>query len=157
MLNVRRAEERDVPAVLDLLMQVNMVHHSARPDLFRGPTTKYSPEELRALFADDGSPVFVCEDGTGRVVGHAFCVLHQRKGDRLLTDIRTLYIDDICVDESARRLGVGRALYDRAVAHARVLGCYNVTLNVWECNPGAKRFYEAMGMSVQKTGMEVIL
>ena len=32
-----------------------------------------------------------------------------------------------------------------------------MTLNVWECNPGARAFYEAMGMSVQKTCLEQVL
>ena len=154
---VRRAEARDIPAILRLLVQVNMVHHNGRPDLFKGPTTKYDEAELRDMLADDAAPVFVCEDGDGRVLGHGFCVFQQHTGSRLLTDVRTLYVDDICVDEAARGQGVGRALYDHIAGFARRSGCYNVTLNVWSCNPGAMRFYEKLGLKPYRTGMEQIL
>lgn len=153
---VRRAAEADIPAILDLLVQVNMVHHNGRPDLFKGPTTKYTADELKAILASDETPVFVCCDETGRVLGHGFCIL-QHSGGQLMEAHDTLYIDDICVDEAARGTGAGRALYGHILDHARSLGCYNVTLNVWTCNPGAMRFYEKLGMTPYKIGMEQIL
>ena len=156
MAIVRRAESRDIPAILNLLVQVNMVHHNGRPDLFNGPTTKYTGEELEAILADDATPVFVCTDGDGRVLGHGFCVL-QHAGGRLMAEHSTLYIDDICVDENARGLGIGRALCEHILAWARENGCYNVTLNVWNCNPGAMAFYDRLGFSPYRVGMEVIL
>ena len=155
-ISVRRAAERDIPAIMDLLVQVNMVHHNGRPDLFKGPTTKYTADELAAILANDETPVFVGVDESGRVLGHGFCVL-QHSGGRLMAEHDTLYIDDICVDESARGLGAGRAVYDHIVEYARQRGCYNVTLNVWTCNPGAMRFYEKLGMKPYRVGMETIL
>ena len=156
MHTVRRATEGDIPAIMDLLVQVNMVHHLGRPDLFKGPTTKYTEGELRAILADESTPVFVCADGRGRVLGHGFCVL-QHFGGRLMETLDTLYIDDICVDASARGQRVGRAIYERILDHARSLGCHNVTLNVWSCNPGAMKFYEKLGLTPYKVGMEQIL
>ena len=154
---IERANSGDIPRVLELLTQVNLVHHNGRPDLFRGPTTKYSAEELETLFRDSRRPVFVYRGGTGEILGYAFCVLNEVRGDRLLQDIRTLYIDDLCVDEKVRGQGVGRALYQYVLDYARREGCYNVTLNVWTCNPGAMRFYEKLGMTPYKIGMEQIL
>ena len=155
---IRRAEQRDIPDIMNLLVQVDMVHHNGRPDLFKGPATKYSEEELAVILRDDSRPVFVLTDETdSHVLGHAFCMMQQHIGDRVLTDIKTLYIDDICVDENARRQHVGRRLYEAVLAYARECGCYNVTLNVWACNPDAQAFYESCGMKPQKTGMETIL
>ena len=155
-ITVRRAEPRDIPAILRLLVQVNMVHHNGRPDLFKGPTTKYTADELAAIIADDETPVFVCVDAGDAVLGHGFCVM-QHAGGQLMEEHDTLYIDDICVEESARGLGVGRALYAHILDHARARGCYNVTLNVWTCNPGAMAFYEKLGMKPYRVGMEQIL
>lgn len=155
-ITVRRAEARDIPAILDLLVQVNMVHHNGRPDLFKGPTTKYDEDELAAILGDDATPVFVCVDGNDAVLGHGFCV-RQHSGGRLMEEHDTLYIDDICVDEAARGMGVGRALYGHIVDHARGSGCYNVTLNVWTCNPGAMAFYERLGLKPYRVGMEQLL
>ena len=155
-MNVRRAEAGDIPAILDLLVQVDMVHHRGRPDLFKGQATKYNAEELRGILADEATPVFVCTDGNGRVLGHGFCIL-QHSGGQLMEEHDTLYIDDICVDVNARGLGAGRALYERILDYAREKGCYNVTLNVWSCNPGAMAFYEKLGLVPYKIGMEKIL
>ena len=157
MRQVRRAVREDIPGILELLVQVDMVHHNGRPDLFKGPATKYGAKELEGILADDKTPVFVCVDGQGRVLGHAFCVHKQILGDPVLTDVRTLYIDDICVDEDCRGQGVGRELYECVMEYARAQAFYNVTLNVWACNPGAQAFYEKMGFAAQKIGMEIVL
>ena len=157
MFVIRRAESRDTEAVLRLLVQVNMVHHLGRPDLFKGPTTKYSAQELAIIFADDQRPVFVYEDADGRVLGYAFCILQQYVGSPLMTDIKTLYIDDLCVEETARGKHIGRSLYDYVLDYARGIGCYNVTLNVWAFNEDALAFYRKRGLRPQKIGMEKIL
>ena len=98
---VRFANEKDIPEIIELLKQVCKVHHDGRPDLFK-LTTKYNEDELKEIINNPETPVFVCEDG--RILGHGFCVLQRAENTRLLTDILTLYIDDICVDESARGL-----------------------------------------------------
>ena len=156
MKQVRHAEARDIPAILELLVQVDMVHHNGRPDLFRGPATKYSAGELKEILANEETPVFVCTDENGRILGHGFCIM-QHSGGQLMVEHTTVYIDDICVNESARGRGVGRALYDHILAFAREKGAYNVTLNVWSCNPGAMAFYEKLGLVPYKVGMEKIL
>ena len=156
MNSVRRAEERDIPAILNLLVQVDLVHHKGRPDLFKGPATKYTADELKEILGGDETPMFVCADENDRVLGHGFCIM-QQSGGQLLVEHTTLYIDDICVDEDARGQGVGRALYEYILAYARSKGCYNVTLNVWSCNPGAMAFYEKLGLAPYKVGMEKIL
>lgn len=156
-LNVRKATEKDIPKILDLLVQVEMVHHNGRPDIFKGPATKYDEEELRAVIHNEETPVFVCTDENNIPLGHAFCIHRQVLDDSVLTDIRTLYIDDICVDNDARRKHVGKTLYDYVIAYAKKQGFYNVTLNVWTCNQAAMKFYEAMGLKPQRIVMEMIL
>ena len=156
-MKVRRAENKDIEKILDLLIQVDMVHHNGRPDIFKGPVTKYDAEQLADIIKDDNRPVFVCVDDDDKVLGHAFCMHQQIQDHKLLTDIKTLYIDDICVDETARGKGVGRMLYEHVKEYAIEKGFYNITLNVWECNPTAIKFYESMGLKPQKIGMETIL
>lgn len=152
---IRKAEKRDVKRIIELLHQVNMVHHVIRPDLFKPYTTKYNEQALEELLSDGNKPIFVFDDGV--VQGYAFCQVTEVKDDQLLQDIKKLYIDDICVDEAARGKHVGKALYDYVHDYAQSIGCYNITLNVWEGNEPAICFYRNMGMQVQKTTMETIL
>lgn len=152
---IRRAQIKDIPGIIELLHQVNMVHHVLRPDLFKPYTTKYNEKELEALMGDDSKPIFVFDDGA--IMGHAFCMITEVKNDKLLQDIKTLYIDDICVDEKARGQHVGKALYEYVRDYAKAIGCNNITLNVWDGNDAASSFYRNMGMKVQKTTMEIVL
>lgn len=152
---IRKANNADIQRIIDLLHQVNMVHYEIRPDLFKPHTTKYNEQELRALLADELKPVFVYDDG--KVLGYAFCQISEVKDNILLQDIKTLYIDDICVDENARGRHIGKALFDFVRDYALSIGCHNITLNVWEGNDAALSFYKNMGMQVQKTTMETIL
>ena len=140
-----------------LLCQVLTIHHNGRPDLFKGDTKKYTDKELRELICDDKRPVFVCVDKEEDVLGYAFCVFQQHIGDNILTDIKTLYIDDLCVDETRRGQHIGKSIYEYVLDFAKKQGCYNVTLNVWACNEDARRFYESCGLVPQKIGMEKIL
>lgn len=154
---IRRANESDISEINRLLGQVLEVHHRGRPDLFRGNTKKYTDDELRHLLRDDSRPVFVDADEGGNVLGYAFCVFQTHPNHNILTDIKTLYIDDLCVDETKRGRHVGTMLYNYVLSFAKESGCYNVTLNVWSCNEGAIKFYESLGLKPQKIGMEAIL
>lgn len=157
-MTIRRACEKDLAGVDSLLGQVLEVHAAGRPDLFRSGTRKYTDEELLGIFADDARPVFVAtDDETGEVMGHAFCEVRDLRGSNNMQPIVSLYVDDICVDEARRGHGVASALYRHVLDHARSLGCHNVTLNVWSCNPGARAFYDAMGMMPLKTCLEQVL
>ena len=153
---IRRAKEKDISKIGDLLSQVDLVHHNGRPDIFK-IGRKYTDEQLKVLLKDEKRPILVFADEKDEVLGYCFCILEEHTDSTVLTDIKTLYIDDLCIDEGMRGKHIGKALYLAAVQLARDLGCYNLTLNVWSCNPTALRFYEACGLVPQKIGMELIL
>ena len=153
---IRPAKEKDIEKIGDLLSQVDLVHHKGRPDIFKNGR-KYSDEELRLLVNDASRPILVYTDEVDEVLGYCFCIYQQHTESSVMTDIKTLYIDDLCVDESLRGRHIGSELYKAAIELARESGCYNLTLNVWSCNSSALRFYEAQGLLPQKIGMELIL
>lgn len=159
-ISFRRARIDDIPELMELLRQVNLVHYEGRPDLFN-KVTKYTQEQLHSRVQELDNPVFVAvatkDDGSERVVGHCFCNTQDYRADRLFTDHKTLFIDDLCIDSSTRGLGVGRKMLEFVQNWARERDFYNITLGVWECNPGARAFYEAVGMKPQETVMETIL
>ena len=132
------------------------MHHKGRPDIFK-VGTKYSTEELKAILKDDIRPILVSVDENDNVQGYCFCIYQQHLNNSVLTDIKTLYIDDLCVDETLRGKHIGKELYESAVKLAKDTGCYNLTLNVWSCNQSALKFYESLGLLPQKIGMELIL
>lgn len=156
-MNIRRAQAKDIEGINKLLFQVLEVHHNGRPDLFKGNVKKYTDDELMEIISDDNRPIFVGVDINENVLGYAFCVFICHENNNILTDIKTLYIDDLCVDENVRGQRIGKQLYEYVLQFAKDSGCYNVTLNVWSCNESAMKFYEACGLVPQKVGMEYIL
>ncbi len=153
---IRRAKNGDIADIHQLLYQVNFVHHNGRPDLFKCGTNKYTDEELKEIIADEDRPILVAAED-GHVVGYAFCVYRQHLDNNILTDVKTLYIDDLCVDEKKRGQHIGRKLYEAVLEMAKENGCYHVTLDVWCLNQNAQKFYEACGMKPLKIAMEEII
>ena len=153
---IRFAIEKDIPKIIDLLKQVCLVHHKGRPDIFK-VDTKYSAEELKSILQNETRPILVSVDENDNVQGYCFCIYQQHVNNSVLTDIKTLYIDDLCVNKTLRGKHIGKELYESAVKLAKDTNCYNLTLNVWSCNQSALKFYESLGLLPQKIGMELIL
>lgn len=151
---IRLAQSWDIPGILNLLLQVGKVHNHIRPDLFRDQPCKYDHAALEGMLGDASRPIFVYAEGN-TVLGYVFCILEKTENDSVLRDHTTLYIDDLCVDESCRGMHVGSALYDHVYAYAAEIGCDSVTLHVWEGNDPARKFYESKGMHPRKTYMEI--
>ncbi len=156
-MTIRRAIADDAERINALLYQVAKIHADGRPDLFKSATKKYSDGELIRIIECDTTPIFVATDEEGSVWGYAFCVYKIVENDILMQDKKTLYIDDICVDERARGKKIGKSLYDHVVAFAKEQRFDNITLNVWAFNEGAYHFYEKCGMTPQKIIMEQTL
>jgi len=154
-MTIRFAAPSDIPGMIALLKQVGQVHHQGRPDLFRADAQKYDEQALLSLLSDTERPIFIADDGG--VAGYAFCIVREVRGDSVLCDCRSLYIDDLCVDENRRGSGIGKQLLQAVTAYAKAEGFYNLTLNVWSCNESALRFYEKNGLVPQKVGMELLL
>ena len=153
---IRKAYEKDISRILELLKQVNKVHYDGRPDLFK-LDTKYTHHDLIELLNDESKPIFVITDESDLVNGYCFCQSIEIKNNQLMQDIKTLYIDDLCVDENKRGCHLGSQLYEYVKSYAKNNNYYNLTLNVWELNEPAMKFYQKMGLIPQKTTMETIL
>ncbi len=156
-MTIRKATKKDIPKIMDLLMQIHDLHARCRPDIFVPNIPKYSPDEVEKIMGKETSPIFVSVDENDEVLGYAFCLIKHNEGGISLTNIKTMFLDDLCVDEKHRGQGIGKALVDYVASVAKEYGCYNMTLNVWNLNDGAVRFYEKCGMKPMKTVMEKII
>ena len=154
-LTVRFAREGDEETIASLLVDIHTLHAKGRPDLFGKGHAKFDAEAVRRMFHSDDQPFFVADDGEG-VVGYAICK-KIRNQNPVQGDYTTLYLDDLNVDERARRRGVGSALLNACRAYAKASGCYNLTLNVWAFNEGAIAFYQKNGFACQRMIMEELI
>ena len=153
---IRRAELADIPHILRLLQQVCNVHQAIRPEIFKRDGVKYTEGDLNELLLDEMRPVW-CAVEDGKFLGYCFCQWEVYRDSSVVTDRRELYIDDLCVDEACRGHGVATSLVRHVTAEARAAGTNFITLNVWQGNDSALRFYEKMGMTPWKTTLELPL
>lgn len=156
-MNIRRANENDIPRLIELLEQVLQVHADIRPDIFIPGTTKYTNEELAQMIKDDTKPIYVAADENDNCLGYAFCQLQEQPFSNNMVPFTSLFIDDLCVDASTRGQHIGEKLFAHVKEEAKRLGCYEVTLNVWAGNTSAEKFYEKMGLKTKEQQMEYIL
>lgn len=156
-MNIRRAEEKDIPKMTELLGQVLQIHADIRPDIFIPGTTKYTHEELAEMLKEETKPVYVAADENDCCVGYAFCQLRKQPFSNNMVPFTSLFIDDLCVDQNTRGQHIGEKLFEHVKQEAKRMGCYEVTLNVWTGNVSAEKFYEKMGMKTKERQMEYIL
>ena len=154
---IRKANFNDIEGIVSLLFQVHALHANGRPDIFKTGGIKYTKEDVKEIIANENTPIFVFLNDENDVLGYTFCEIKETKEDTSLHSRKTLYIDDLCVDKNARGQHVGTKLYDYTVDFAKSIDCDSITLNVWEFNEGARKFYEKCGMKPLKTVMEQIL
>lgn len=153
---IRKAKLTDIDRLSELLYEVHKLHARHRPDVFKKRKQKYTKKDLESILTNELTPVWVAEEKK-QVVGYLFGIYEEIKDHKSMVDRKSLYIDDLCVDKDFRKKGIGRQLYNYAKMVARTNGCYDITLNVWNLNPGAIAFYEKLGMQAMKVYMEEIL
>ena len=154
---IRKAEERDIPRIMELLGQVLQIHADIRPDIFIPGTTKYTADELKELLKNKEKPIYIAANEADVCVGYAFCQLQEQPFSINMVQFKSLFIDDLCVDQQARGQHIGESLFEYVKNEAKRMNCYEVTLNVWAGNASAEKFYEKMRMKAKERQMEYIL
>ncbi len=156
-MTIRKAQEKDIPRIMELLGQVLQIHAEIRPDIFIPNTTKYTESELASLLKNEKKPIYVAVDAQDVCMGYAFCQVKEQPFSNNMVQFQSLFIDDLCVDQHTRGQHIGESLFEYVKQEAKNMGCYEVTLNVWAGNTSAEKFYEKMGMRTKERQMEYIL
>ena len=96
-MKIIKATINDIDQIEKLLYQVHKVHSDARPDLFIVDKKKYNKEELIKIINNENTPIFVYKK-ENIILGYAFIIYKIENADSLVK-IKTMYVDDFCVDE----------------------------------------------------------
>ena len=138
---IRKAEEKDIPRILELLGQVLQIHADIRPDIFIPGTTKYTTDELTELLKNEEKPVYVAADEADVCVGYAFCQLKEQPFSNNMVPFKSLFIDDLCVDQQAREQHIGERFQQKNF------------MKKWECGQKKGRwntYYKMLNCSGKK-------
>lgn len=151
---VRPATQSDLPRINELRRQVNDLHVSSRPDVFRPGFSQELQDHVNVLFAGEGREILVAE-ADGAVVGFVCLKYIDRPASPYRNAIRFVAIEELGVDEACQRQGAGRLLVDAVRTRAGEMGYSRIELDMWEFNENARAFYERIGFRTYRRYMEL--
>ena len=138
MIRIRPAEPGDAQALVELASEIG---GEAGSWLLTTETRRSPAEErryLRAVRRHPDAAVYVAEDGN-RIVARLSLARDVHPASGHVADL------GLMVATSHRRLGVGRALLEQAVAWAEAADVRKIELHVFPWNEPALALYEAFG------------
>ncbi len=98
-------------------------------------------EYIRQRITNDESVIFIAQKSTGEIVG--FTQLYKSFCSVELKEL--IYLYDLFVEPSVRRMGVAKALMETAKTYAEECGAARLTLDTGITNASAQNLYEALG------------
>jgi ribosomal protein S18 acetylase RimI-like enzyme len=144
-IEIRRAEERDLPVLGRLGAVMVRLHHGFDRDRFMAP--RPNVEEGYAWFLGTQLAevdVFVAvAERAGDIVGYVYAGLEPESWKELRGPAG--FIHDLVVDERARGAGVGTRLAEAAAAWLESRGAPRVMLWTAQKNEPAQRLFERIG------------
>lgn len=149
---IRRATPEDVPAIIDLA--VEMVVHSTSPhrDVPPERVREYRREDLQTLVEAvslEHARIFVAEEG-GQVVGHVVVVAGHRDSS---TGEGQGWVFDLSIRADCWGRGLGKILMEHAEEFIRARGFDAIGLGVTISNQRALRFYREIGYQEERIQM----
>ena len=154
---VRTATGADAAAIARLNALVQELHHRELPQLFKAPDPEAFLPMVGAWLEKGERTGFIATVESGDDVGYVLLAVRQRPETSLTRPATVAELDQIAVDPRHRRQGVGSALVQEVVNHARDLGVDAVELTVHSFNEGAVAFFSAMGLTVATNRMRLPL
>ena len=149
-MEFRRATRADLDALVRLLADDPL---GAQRECYRSPLPRAYLDAFAAIDTDPNNELVVaCSDG--RVVG--LMQLTFVPGLTLQGGWRAL-VEGVRIDAGMRSRGLGRTMFEWAIARARERGCRLIQLTTDKSRPDAKRFYESLGFVASHEGMKLQL
>jgi GNAT superfamily N-acetyltransferase len=145
MNSVRLANVSDADAIAQLTAEVQQLHNSALPELFRPPHDGLFPARKLAALLEDSNSIVAVVEIENEIVGHIYAELIHRTDNGFRHSESTIYIHQIGVRQSKRGQGNGAALMNFIEDRAAALGASAIGLDHWAVNTSARSFFEARG------------
>lgn len=152
-ITIRRAEESDFPALVELYSEFHEFHVKGVPAYLRMPRSADGLQKvhaaLREIVADGNAILFVaCLDGA--VVGLAEAYLREVSGSPYVVERRYALLQSLAVRQGSRRQGIGQKLLQTVHGWAKASGVHQIEVETWEFPGDPVAFYLRMGYGTIK-------
>lgn len=147
-MNIRLCNENDRAEVNRLLYQSTVIHSAGVPDFFIPLEESINESVYADILAAEDQVLFCAESDDGTLCGVCHLSFHNRSG---WVEMKNVHVENIVVDEVCRGQGIGHALMAEAERIAKEWGAVQLNLMCWHFNDGARRLYESLGMTEQRS------
>lgn len=146
-MNIRKAVEQDIDAILELNRQIGLIHFEQAPEVFCPP----SPQEREFLLAAIGCEerLFCVAVDNERVLGFLTARVEINEAVPFLSKLPICRIGSVVVDEDHRSRGIGKALMAHCDGWAKAHDASQIRLEVMSFNDRARSLYESLGFTRQ--------
>jgi len=141
-IQIRRAEENDIPVICNIINQLTPgLPHDYRDAVEKFTThIKHNPDYYLWVAEVDG-----------QVVGTAMMHLQHKLSYNCGT---ACHLEDVVVEYTWRGRGIGEALVEKAIQTAKLHNAYKLMLT---CFPKTTVYYEKFGFKQHDIGMKLVL
>lgn len=153
-MNIENAKIENINEIAIIMKEIADIHISVRPDIFKEKTIENLLDDIKESINSNNNWIFVAKDND-IVKGILICKLKIIENHPNLKDSKVLWIDDLGVSSNFYKQGIGRLLVNKAIELAKSNNCSRVDLNCWKLNENAIKFYERIGITVQREIMEL--
>jgi ribosomal protein S18 acetylase RimI-like enzyme len=149
---IRKISEKDYDGIKKLVLQVHKLHLENCPDVYND-VDSFNKAYFDFLLKDEKTIALVSEKDTG-IIGICIATLRNPSENSILKVQNVAFVEDLCVDEHYRKMGIGRALLEEMECQSKARGADVMELTVWSFNENAVNFYKTLGMSPRSITME---
>lgn len=153
-LTIRTATAGDHLVLAGLNADVQQLHVTHRPDVFKVPSSLDVAAWFESVGADPAARIWVAET-EGVPVGYVVVMHREVPENAFLKARRWWEVDQIGVAASHRRSGVARALLEHVIAEAHVHGVTDLELQTWAFNQAAQGAFRRLGFVPQRARYEL--
>lgn len=145
-VTIREATAQDYDPLCAIIDEVDDLHRRNLPQRFQPPAagSVRSRHFIVSAIEDPETGLFVAEV-EDRLAGMVHVIVRETPDIPIMVPRRYACVDSLAVSEPFRRMGIGRALMEKARAWARAQGASSIELNVYAFNRTALAFYRALG------------
>jgi ribosomal protein S18 acetylase RimI-like enzyme len=147
-MEIRRAKLDDAASLSALNADVQRVHASALPRIFKQPESDAFALQFMQEHLPDALNYFFIASLDGEDVGYIFARIVDRPEDPFMYAWRYIYIDQITVKPDFRGRGVGRQLMEAVRSLAEQEGIDTIALDTWSFNTAAQAFFKKQGFEL---------
>ena len=146
-MEIRKATELDLDAIVELDRQIGQIHFEQAPEVFCAPSSRQRAFLLDAIQSE--GRLFCVALVEGLVVGFLSARIDINETVPFLTTLPVCRITTVVVDERHRSRGIGKELIAHCDGWAKAHDASQLKLEVMSFNARARSLYESLGFKRQ--------